>query len=836
MKSKPLDDNTLLEGSRRAGIMSKFYARINGVHKKPLHPGQIQIAKDYFQSTKRIIMSQWGRSCGKALAIDTPILTTGGWRCMGDLQVGDFVFGPDGAPTQITAVSPIMYDRVCYDVVFSDGSTITADAEHLWETYTKLNRRSLKKNRGRMLGRSPVQKASVKTTEEIRATLLHGKEANHTIPLTAPIEFPRQPLPVDPYVLGAWLGDGSSSNAAIYSDDLEIIDNIRARGHEVVKTKCDFRYAIRGLFSDLRKLSLIRNKHIPQQYFFSSPEQRLALLQGLLDTDGCCNKNGSIEFSNCNEQIALGVKFLAESLGAKVTVATRFPKCQGGRVGAKSWRVCISTTQQVFRLSRKLRNLKAKKRAEGHRFIWEVRERPSVPVRCIRIDNDSHLFLAGKSLIPTHNTETALYIACVAAALNDNFIIYIITPERKQGKEIYWASKRLQNYPPPELVETELNSEIRLLFKNGSFICVDGCENYNAHRGLKPNLVIYDEFQNHNREFHMEVMAPNLLAKNSSLIIFGTPPKSRAAFYVEFHDQLTRQIKKGDDTRSYYEFRTELNPSIDKLELAKVRKELFDSGNEVIWYREYEGKMAFGGEDVVFPKWNPNVHVRSHRVVMSYLEGDRTKLKWFTICDPGTSTCFAVLFAAYNPYTQQIFILDEIYEKDRNRTDTRQMWERILRKEQELYPGAPDRAWRRFYDEAAAWFQREVSANFRVGLIPTQKQKTDEEQEISKVKMLMAQPGALSVSDRCYWFRWEIESYVTDKDGKLPDRNNHLLDCGKYLMNATGWKLMEKGEQDLIPVVSKQNNVAIPIENWADNIVEASLETKASDIYDGFFD
>lgn len=434
-------------------------------------------------------------------------------------------------------------------------------------------------------------------------------------------------------------------------------------------------------------------------------------------------------------------------------------------------------------------------------------------------------------------TESALFIACVAAMLNDNFIIYIITPERKQGKEIYWASKRLQNYPPPQYVADIKETEIRLVFKNGSFICVDGCENYNAHRGLKPNLVIYDEFQNHNKEFHLEVMAPNLLAKESSLIIYGTPPKSRAAYYVEFQEQLMKQIKSGDITRAFYQFPTEVNPTIDKTELAKVRKELIDSGNEVIWYREYEGKLAFGGEDVVFPKWEPKEHCKNHRIAMSFLENDKHKLKWYVICDPGTSTCFAVLFAAYNPYTQQVFVLDEIYEKDRMRTDTRQIWERIKKKQEELYSGAPDRTWKVIYDEAAAWFGREVAANYHVGITPSQKQKSDEETDISRIKMLMAAPKALTVSDRCYWLRWEIESFVTDEEGRYPDRNNHLIDSFKYLMQACGWKLLEKAEENLNPdnYTNKKNPTSIEPTDWADSVVEGSLWINPNDIYSEYF-
>lgn len=474
-----------------------------------------------------------------------------------------------------------------------------------------------------------------------------------------------------------------------------------------------------------------------------------------------------------------------------------------------------------------------KKNAEIMRNVYDrINNVHKKPLHSGQIQIAKDYFNHGKKIIMSQwgrsggKTETALYIACVACLLNPNFLVYIITPERKQGKEIYWAPKRLQNYPPPQYVESDKDSEVRLTFKNGSFICVDGCENYNAHRGLKPNLVIYDEFQNHNREFHLEVMAPNLLAKLSSLVIFGTPPKQRSAFYVEFREQLLTQIKKKDPTRAYYQFKSEVNPTLDRDELAKTKKELYDSGNEVIWLREYEGVLAFGGEDVVFPKWAPIDHVRAHNVVLSFLEKDKHKLKWYTICDPGTSTCFAVLFAAYNPGTQQLFILDEIYEKDRKRTHTSLIWERIRTKEQELNPLGDEKSWHRVYDEQAAWFGREIAANYHVGLIPTQKHEAREDQGIARLKMLMAHPAALTVSDRCYWLRWEIESYITDENGGYIDRNNHALDCFRYLLQACNWKMLEKADEDLIYRLRDhipQKTQKVDVEDWADNIVEGSL-------------
>lgn len=460
----------------------------------------------------------------------------------------------------------------------------------------------------------------------------------------------------------------------------------------------------------------------------------------------------------------------------------------------------------------------------------------------IRISKD--YFVEQKRVIQSQwgrsggKTSGALFVASVASALTPNFLTYIICPQLKQGKKIYWTSGRLPNYAPPKLIADMNVGDMCVTYGNGSKILVDGQENFSGLRGIKPNLVIYDEFQDHGKEFHLEVMQPNLIAKSSALMIFGTPPKSRDRYYNEFRDQLLKDIRRGSTDRSYYEFPSEINPTLDKAELARIRRQLIESGNEVIWLREYEGKSVFGGEDVVFPKWQPEIHKRPHAVVMSFLENDKKKLKWYTICDPGTSTCFAVMFVAYNPYTQQVFILDEIYERDRLRTDSKQIFERIRKKEQELYPQGVERDWKRYYDEAAAWFQREVAANFRIGLIPTRKQKTTQEAQISHIKMLMAQEGALIVSDRCHWLQWEIESFVTDESGAYPDVHNHLLDCFQYLMDACNWRLAERADfklnVDLMKKEARPND--IPIDEWADRTVEDSLEIQPNDIYSEYFD
>lgn len=364
-----------------------------------------------------------GRGWGKALAIDTEIPTVTGWSTMGDLRVGDMLFDETGKPTKVTFVTPIMHGHTCYNVVFSDGSVITADAEHQWLTSTHAVRKSAT--------RGGTIQPSVVTTEEIKATLLQGKrgDCNHSIPVCGPLQCEPQFLLIDPYVLGAWLGDGTSKAAEITGIDLEILQEIERAGYLVkaraVQKGKTPRYSIGvrpcqrdastgrtiangSLHSQLRSLGVLKNKQVPKHYLRASAEQRLALLQGLMDTDGSAQVGGFCEFLCCNASVSYAVYDLCISLGIKATMAIERATLYGKDCGPR-YRVSFTPYIPVFRLPRKLARLhqgKSQRVRQLTRYIVAVREVPSVPVCCIQVDSDSHLFLAGRSCIPTHNTRT----------------------------------------------------------------------------------------------------------------------------------------------------------------------------------------------------------------------------------------------------------------------------------------------------------------------------------------------------------------------------------------------------------------------------------------------
>ena len=356
-----------------------------------LHPGQMII-----------VAARPG--VGKALALDTPLPTPTGWTTMGNIAVGDELIGADGRPTRVVATTDVMLGRPCYEVEFSDGTVIVADAEHQWLTETRASRKSAQ---AAAVGynRSQNQRtfAAVRTTAEIAGTLrcdTLDRRLNHSVVNARALDLPEHELLIPPYTLGAWLGDGTSAAAQITTADPELIMRIEADG--VVGT----------LQARLRTLGVLGNKHIPLEYLRGSEAQRRALLAGLLDTDGTVTAGGAVQFSVTNHRLASDAAELIVSLGYRCQTSTK--RVRGRRESSSiAYTLTFSTDDEVFALQRKAILHKERRAAtgtvrSGSRFIVDVRRVETVPVRCVEVDNDSHLYLASRAMIPTHNSTLGL--------------------------------------------------------------------------------------------------------------------------------------------------------------------------------------------------------------------------------------------------------------------------------------------------------------------------------------------------------------------------------------------------------------------------------------------
>jgi hypothetical protein len=317
--------------------------------------------KLFHQSDARFKVPVCGRRFGKLLDIATWIPTPYGMIKMRDLQEGDQVFDENGKICNITYASDIQYREDVFEIIFDDGSTLISHGEHEWLTYDKKARKTRDSKNAKHASdrRRKIVHPKVRTTTEILKTLMYGTEPNHAIQLAEPVEFSKQELPIDPYLLGVWLGDGSTGDGIITltDSDMWIIDKIRSRGYEVTRkqygTSCPS-WRVYGLRALLKENFLLGNKHVPVEYVFGSIEQRIDLLNGLMDTDGSVDNN-HVDFDNTNKGLADVVAYLIHSLGGKVTRSQRIGKLYD--VEKKMcYRVHTGGLVDVFSLPRKLDN------------------------------------------------------------------------------------------------------------------------------------------------------------------------------------------------------------------------------------------------------------------------------------------------------------------------------------------------------------------------------------------------------------------------------------------------------------------------------------------------
>jgi phage terminase large subunit-like protein len=362
--------------------------------------GDIVAAEDFAASVLRTPEQEF-----RALDVETPVLGPSGWTKMRDLVVGDEVFAYDGSPARVVGVSDVFTGRDCFRVEGEDGRVVVADAEHWWpvETYNpNTNKREFRWVTTQWIYDNPLT---------IKYLLTGGS-----------VEMPVIELPIDPYILGLWLGDGNSrtSELAAHRGDVPHLEEAVAAAGYFCKVREDptasrvyistqpiRRHGSAPVDTLRRRLvdaGLLGSKHIPDRYLLASVQQRLALLQGLMDSDGTVG-SGRARFTNTNKFLADGVLFLARSLGWKPRLRTKTNHY--GNYYQVDWTAYRDDELAPFRMERKVArlNLAPALRSCAGRIKIEAVSVESRDTCCIAIDHLSHTFLAGEGLMPTGNTK-----------------------------------------------------------------------------------------------------------------------------------------------------------------------------------------------------------------------------------------------------------------------------------------------------------------------------------------------------------------------------------------------------------------------------------------------
>lgn len=375
--------------------------------------GQVEMARHVAEAlskgTPKLI--QGGTGIGKALDVDTLIPCLEGWIRMGDLQAGvHHPFDEHGNPCNITEAFDVLHRRKCYEVTFFGGGSLIADGGHLWDT---VNDAAVTRQKGD----DPWEGAETRTTVEIMETLRRRNRPNHRIPIAKPFQAPEADLPIDPYELGFWLGgtERRSPNVALVIPSVVPAEQMQhfttePRGSEIAVIPTEQTETI------LDDLGLLESeRRIPATYMFASEPQRRALFAGLMDSMGQPRKSqrqviAQVTAYKTQWDLIEDTHALACSLGLRASLNTR--EFRNG-----SYRQLFFTPdQQVFRNPAKIEQAgdfdDPGRRLVSSRAIIEIKEVKSRPVRCISVDSESRLYLAGRDFIPTHNS-----LAYLAGAL-----------------------------------------------------------------------------------------------------------------------------------------------------------------------------------------------------------------------------------------------------------------------------------------------------------------------------------------------------------------------------------------------------------------------------------
>lgn len=342
------------------------------------------------------------------LSKSTPVLTANrGWTTHGDLVVGDYVFQPNGKPTKVVKVHPDVYVDNCFE--FSNDDVIISGDHHLWDVYDYGNRKQ------RLMETCEIMKR--KTRKGIK-----NPRGNFYFNNYEPLEYPHINVPIDPYWLGLWLGDGNKDSARISSDINDIKYSCESTPYEITSYyhgdgKTVFaQYSHQKILENLRKLGVYKNKHIPELYLHNSYDIRMNLLAGLIDSDGYLKKGeNGVCFVNTDINLLKGVYELLVGLGFNVRVYKRTAeKMNKSKKGSKT-KIDIITRNDVYelyfvphlsiptRIPRKkiIRNSVKKRRIS----LTDKYKVEPVLGNCITVEAEDGMYLVGKNLTPTHNSH-----------------------------------------------------------------------------------------------------------------------------------------------------------------------------------------------------------------------------------------------------------------------------------------------------------------------------------------------------------------------------------------------------------------------------------------------
>jgi ribosomal protein L31 len=564
---------------------------------------------------------------GKALALDTPIFTTEGWKTINTLQVGDKVYDEQGEPCNVVAKSKVFTRRPTYELFFDkkEHSSIIADGAHEWVINNK-----------------------VLTTEE-----MFKKGGTYNIDMPKALQgLPDKDVPIHPYILGAYInGNGMQDRKQL--EGMFLSARCKSACIHLQTFEGGKYYNKDSWYSLLDELGIAKDKHIPEMYFNASYEQRLELIQGIFDvrgtifSDGYSYKRstGQVEIYTDTEQMAKDITFLLASLGEKAHWYPRVVNLYG-----QKWRVRFYPDLSVFKSKNRIK-IEEKAKAKfvcGHSkkyiTVSSIKKIKSQPTQCIQVDSNSHCFLAGTLLVPTHNSFLMRVASIIWAMECPGIQIYLFRLTRKELDDNHMVGSGgyydlLANAVNSKFVKINGSKhEIQFrngpygTFMNGSVIHLCHCQHEDdkyLYQGAEMAVLMIDESTHFTWSKYTYLRTRVRIPKGWSppksftdkwgtkffpRILLGSNPGgiSHASHRKEFVKiakplTITRMPKsRGGMLRQFVPARLDDNPSIDKDE---YEGKVMGVGNEAVARMLLDGDWDAVAGGMFDDIWDDSIHM-----------------------------------------------------------------------------------------------------------------------------------------------------------------------------------------------------------------------------------
>ena len=468
---------------------------------------QEQIVRDLFGVLKPSGYRQFNtayveipKKMGKQVALDTIIPTPKGYTTMGEIKVGDALFDEQGNTCHVVAKSKVDYSEQAYKISFKDGEVIEAGENHEWQgEYT----------RGK-------NKKCIMTTGELYRLPKDGNSYRFRIPIAKNIKVESAKLPIEPYLMGYWLGNGNAvkPEITIKTEDIAGVLNNIICFYETSSLWENTGDSIVVRIPALKQVLLksFLDKVIPLEYLRASKQDRLRLLQGLMDSDGTISKNqGQASYCSTEKALSESVSELLWSLGIKNAISEaastqrndwskKSADCGRSSTGRTLYYVKFTAFDDmiIFGLQRKQKNdVRRNKRTRSHfRYIDKIEPINNRGMQCIQVDSPSHQYLIGRSFLPTHNSELAAAIALLLTCGDgeERAEVYGCAADRQQASIVFEVAADMVRMCPA------LNRRVKILastkriiyLPTNSFYQVLSAEAYSKH-GFNIHGVVFDE-------------------------------------------------------------------------------------------------------------------------------------------------------------------------------------------------------------------------------------------------------------------------------------------------------------------------------------------------------